>query len=109
MEDWKDKLRKLNGEKEYSEQNETKEEYSISPKEQIVRIEIDKKRRGKTASIISGFLGTQEEIKELAKQLKSACGSGGSFRDDEILIQGDFRKKIANKLTTLGYKVKGNF
>ncbi len=109
MEDWKEKLKQLGGLSESSESSEkdNKEEINtISPQEQILKIEIDKKRRGKTATIISGFLGTQKEIKELAKQLKSECGSGGAFRDDEILIQGDFREKITNKLIQLGYKVK---
>ena len=70
-----------------------------------LRVEMDK-RKGKPSTIISGFLGTDEELKVLAKMLKVKCSAGGSSRDGEILIQGDFRKKTAELLVELGYKVK---
>lgn len=70
-----------------------------------LRIEMDK-RKGKPSTIISGFLGTDDELKELAKMLKVKCSAGGSSRDGEVLIQGDFRKKTAELLVELGYKIK---
>jgi translation initiation factor 1 len=72
----------------------------------IIRFE---RRNGKPATIISNFMGTENELKELARSLKTICGSGGSAKDDEILIQGDFRQKIAHHLKNLGHKVKGDF
>lgn len=70
-----------------------------------LRVELDK-RKGKPSTLITEFLGTDDELKELAKLLKVKCSAGGSSRDGEILIQGDFRKKIAELLGELGYKVK---
>lgn len=70
-----------------------------------LRVELDK-RKGKPSTLITEFLGSDDELKELAKLLKVKCSAGGSSRDGEILIQGDFRKKIAELLGELGYKVK---
>lgn len=70
-----------------------------------LRVELDK-RKGKPSTLITEFMGTDDELKELAKLLKVKCSAGGSSRDGEILIQGDFRKKIAELLLELGYKVK---
>ena len=76
-------------------------------RKQSLYIELDKKgRNGKQATLISGFDGTAEELKKLAAELKKVCGVGGSTRDDEILIQGDFREKITALLTSRGHKVK---
>lgn len=69
-----------------------------------LRVELDK-RKGKPSTLITEFLGADDELKELAKFLKVKCSAGGSSRDGEILIQGDFRKKTAELLVELGYKV----
>ncbi len=107
MEDWKEKLSQLSTstERTIEDSHTEKEQQSIVPQEQQIVIELDKKRKGKTATILSGFLGTEKEIKSLAKMLKLKCGSGGSFRDDEILIQGDCREKTAQILQELGFLV----
>lgn len=70
-----------------------------------LRVELDK-RNGKPATLVTHFKGTDEKLKELAKLLKTTCGAGGSSRDGEILIQGDFRIKISEILLKMGYKVK---
>lgn len=71
------------------------------------RIELDKKgRNGKQATLITGFTGSDDELKEIARELKITCGVGGSTRDGEILIQGDFREKVAKILTDKGHKVR---
>jgi translation initiation factor 1 len=75
------------------------------PQPEYLRVELDK-RNGKPATIVSGFLGSDEALKELAKTLKVKCGAGGSSRDGEVLVQGDFRVKVAELLATMGYKVK---
>ena len=68
---------------------------------------IDRRNRGgKQVTLISGFVGREEDLVALAKTLKTRCGVGGAAKDGEILIQGDFRDRIVQLLTTLGYKAK---
>lgn len=72
----------------------------------IIRFE---KRNGKPATIVSNFVGSEQELKDLAAKLKKHCGVGGSAKDDEILIQGDVRSKIADLLRSEGHGVRGDF
>lgn len=65
-----------------------------------------KARKGKTATIVEGFLCNDEILKEIAKELKCKIGTGGSARSGEILLQGDWKSKVAEELTKKGYKVK---
>ncbi|MBT6746611.1 MAG: translation initiation factor [Flavobacteriales bacterium] len=80
---------------------------TIEPSKQDLRIHIDSKNRsGKTATIVKGFIGANEDLKDLGKILKSRCGVGGSVKDGEIIIQGQFRDKIMEILSQKGYRVK---
>ncbi len=80
---------------------------TLSPSEQRLEAHLDKKNRGgKIATIIKGFQGNEDDLKELAKTLKTLCGVGGSAKDGEIIIQGNFRDKIMEHLQKKGYKVK---
>ena len=75
--------------------------------EQRLEAHLDKKNRGgKIATIIKGFEGSDDDLKTLAKRLKTLCGVGGSAKDGEIIIQGNFRDKIMDFLVKEGYKVK---
>lgn len=80
---------------------------TLPPARQLLFVWLESKGRGgKTVSLIKGFIGSDKELQELARGIKGLCGTGGSAKDGEILIQGDFRDKILAWLASRGYKAK---
>lgn len=107
MADWKKRLGVLystDPNYRYTEEETGKEEL-LPPAEQQLRITLDKKNRsGKEVSLVSGFVGPDEDLKDLAKELKHKCGVGGSVKDGAVIIQGDKREQILKILSDMGYK-----
>ena len=90
------------------ENKSDQEEETLPPSKQILRIQLSTKhRKGKTVTLITGFIGKEKDLKSLEKELKAKCATGGSSKDNEIIIQGNFIEKAGQFLRSMGYKVKG--
>jgi len=107
--DWKDRLGMV-----YStdpdfqyDTGKDDEQDTVPPQQQSLRVSLDrKKRKGKSVTLVTGFVGNNDDLKDLGKLLKSKCGVGGTTKDGEILVQGDFVNKIVEILKKENYKVK---
>lgn len=95
-----------NNDYNYSYEEEIEEE-TLAPNQQSLTVLLDRKqRKGKSVTLVTGFTGTTEDLKELGKTIKTKCGVGGTVKDGEIIIQGDFVIKTIEILHNLNYKAK---
>jgi len=91
----------------FIEEHQSEEGEVLLPKQQDLRVMLDRKQRaGKAVTLVTGFRGSENDLDSLGKTLKQRCGVGGSVKDGVILIQGDFRKRVIELLLAAGYKVK---
>lgn len=107
--DWKKRLGVVfstNPDFAYTEEAE-EETATLEPSKQNLIVSIDRKGRvGKQVTLVTGFVGTADDLSELGRTLKVKCGVGGSAKDGEIAIQGDFRDRIVTLLKDMGYRAK---
>lgn len=89
-------------------EEEQDEQETLPAEQQVLRLSMETKHRaGKTVTLITGFVGKTVDMEELGKKLKNHCGTGGSAKDGEIILQGDHREKVRGWLQKNKYKVKG--
>lgn len=89
------------------QQADTPEEETLPPERQRLIVGIDRRNRGgKQVTLVTGFVGREEDLKELGRTLKLRCGVGGTAKDGEITVQGDFRDRVVALLKELGYNAK---
>lgn len=104
--DWKDRLNVVystNPNFKY-ETSQEEDKVTLPPQQQKLRVSLDRKNRGgKTVTLVTGFIGMDDDLKALGKLLKSSCGVGGTAKDGEIIIQGDFKQRVLDLLKAKGY------
>ena len=90
---------------DFSFEEDNASQSTLQPAQQKLKIRLDSKHRaGKAVTLIEGFIGKEEDLEDLGKKLKSFCGTGGSAKDGEIIVQGDQREKVLQWLMKNGYK-----
>ena len=109
MADWTERLGMVystNPDFEYTT-SDVEEVVTLAPEKQDLRVWLDRKHRGgKSVTLVKGFVGSDDDLQELGRMLKSRCGVGGSAKDGEIIIQGDHRDRVVELLAKAGYKCK---
>ncbi|WP_299896294.1 translation initiation factor [uncultured Aquimarina sp.] len=104
--DLKDQLKNLFPDHQFTEEEKTEEtNEGIWMQDDPIICKYEK-RKGKPITILEGYTGADEDFKKLAKEIKTTLSVGGSFKDDRIIVQGDYRDKIMDILTSKGFKVK---
>jgi len=106
---WKDRLNVVystNPSFNYQHSGTESQETKVPEKQNLI-VAIERKNRGgKTVTLVKGFVGSEDDLSDLAKKIKTKCGVGGSAKEGEIIIQGDFKVRVADLLKEWGYRVK---
>ena len=106
--DWKERLGVVfstNPDYKYDTKEEV-ETATLEPQKQNLRIWLDRLKGGRVATVVRGFVGTDDDLAALGKELKTRCGVGGTAKDGEIIIQGDHRDRVMELLQKVGYRCK---
>ncbi|MDE6140947.1 MAG: translation initiation factor [Alistipes sp.] len=106
--DWKERLGVVfSTNPDYKYETETTEEsQTLAAADQNLRVWLDRLKGGRVATVVRGFVGSQQALAELGKELKTKCGVGGTAKDGEIIIQGDHRDRVVELLARAGYRCK---
>lgn len=89
---------------DFRQEEESLPQETLLPKQQKLKIRLDTRQRaGKAVTLVEGYIGSPEDLEQLGRQLKTHCGTGGSVKDGEIIIQGDQRDKITQWLIAKGF------
>lgn len=108
--DWKSRLGMVystNPDYPYTTETSSESVTTLAPSHQRLRVALDRRNRGgKQVTIVADFVGSDDDLKELGKMLRQKCGVGGTAKEGEIIIQGDFRDKIVQILTQAGYRAR---
>lgn len=106
--DWKERLGVVfstNPDFNYNTAEES-EPTTLEPQRQNLKVWLDRLKGGRVATVVRGFVGSNDDLATLGKELKKSCGVGGTAKDGEIIIQGDHRDRVIELLTKAGYKCK---
>lgn len=107
MNDWKKRLNivySTNPDYHYQEEEGDMQQETLPKEKQLLHVSLDKRnRKGKAVTLVTGFIGSDEDLQELGKLLKTRCGVGGAAKDGEIIVQGDNRQKVLEILQKEGY------
>lgn len=106
--DWKERLGVVfstNPDYKYDTKEEV-ETATLEPQKQNLRLWLDRLKGGRVATVVRGFVGTDDDLAALGKELKTRCGVGGTAKDGEIIIQGDHRDRVMELLQKAGYRCK---
>ncbi len=107
MNDWKKRLNivySTNPDYHYHEYEDDTQQETLPKEKQMLRISLDKRnRKGKAVTLVTGFVGSDDDLETLGKLLKTKCGVGGSAKDGEIIVQGDHKQKVLDILQKEGY------
>ena len=108
MSDWKERLGVVfSTNPDYKFQTTAEEEAeTLAPAKQNLKVWLDRLKGGRVATVVRGFVGSDDDLAALGKELKKSCGVGGTAKDGEIIIQGDHRDRVIDLLAKAGYRCK---
>lgn len=106
--DWKERLGVVfSTNPDFQYETDSKDEATtLPPEKQNLKVWLDRLKGGRVATVVRGFVGSDDDLAAMGKELKKSCGVGGTAKDGEIIIQGDHRDRVVDLLTKAGYRCK---